>query len=121
MSIPLASVPLQPMIDRKLALSRVGGDGELLKEIAILFLETYPEVLQEIRTAAEQGDAQLLERSAHGLKGSVANFGAAAAVDAARQLETMGRTQQLEEATEGLRNLELALSALRPELEALEP
>ena len=108
------------MIDRKVALSRVGGDTELLKEIAILFLETYPDVLQEIRTAAEQCDAQLLERSAHGLKGSVANFGAAAAVDAARLLENMGRTQQMQEATAGLRNLEQALAALRPELEALK-
>jgi HPt (histidine-containing phosphotransfer) domain-containing protein len=108
------------MIDRKLALSRVGGDAELLKEIAVLFLDTYPDVLQEIRIAAEQSNAQLLERSAHGLKGSVANFGAAAAVEAARQLETMGRTHQLQEATEGLRNLERALEALRPELEAMD-
>ena len=108
------------MIDRKVALSRVGGDIELLKEIAVLFLDTYPSVLQEIRSATERGDAQMLERSAHGLKGSVANFGAAAAVDAALLLENMGRTRQLQEATQGLRNLELALSALRPELEALD-
>jgi hypothetical protein len=54
------------------------------------------------------------------LKGSVANFGAAAAVEAALILENMGRTRQLKEATQGLRNLELALSALRPELEALD-
>jgi len=108
------------MIDRKVALSRVGGDTELLKEIAVLFLDTYPEVLEEIRTATQQGDAQMLERSAHGLKGSVANFGAAAAVDAARQLENMGRTRQMDEASQGLRNLELALAGLRPELEALK-
>ncbi len=120
MNVPTESIPLRPMIDRKVALSRVGGDTELLKEIAVLFLETYPEVLEEIRVAAEQGNAQMLERSAHGLKGSVANFGAAAAVEAARQLEAMGRMQQLDEATQGLRNLELALAALRPELEAMD-
>jgi two-component system, sensor histidine kinase and response regulator len=120
MSAPLESTPLQPMVDRRVALSRVGGDIELLKEIAVLFLDTYPEVLQEIRNATERGDAQMLEQSAHGLKGSVANFGAAAAVEAALVLENMGRTRQLKEATQGLRNLELALSALRPELEALD-
>jgi two-component system sensor histidine kinase/response regulator len=119
MSAPPKSLLHDPMIDHNVALSRVGGDTELLKEIAVLFLETYPDVLQEIRTAAENGDAQTLERSAHGLKGSVANFGAAAAVDAAMLLENMGRTHQLQEATQGLRNLEIALSALRPELEAL--
>ena len=120
MSAPLETSPLEPMIDRKVALSRVGGDIELLKEIAVLFLETYPEVLQEIRSATELGDGQALERSAHGLKGSVANFGAAAAVEAALMLENMGRTRQLQQATQGLRNLEVALSALRPELEALD-
>jgi len=120
MSAPLESAPLQPMIDRRVALSRVGGDMELLKEIAVLFLDTYPEVLKEIRSATERGDAQMLEQSAHGLKGSVANFGAAAAVEAALVLENMGRNRQLKEATQGLRNLELALSALRPELEALD-
>jgi HPt (histidine-containing phosphotransfer) domain-containing protein len=119
MNLPSEPVPFEPMIDRRVALSRVGGDAELLKEIAVLFLETYPEVVEEIRTATQQGDAQLLERSAHGLKGSVANFGAAPAVEAARQLEAMGRAHQLEEATEGLRKLEQALAALRPELEAM--
>jgi HPt (histidine-containing phosphotransfer) domain-containing protein len=93
---------------------------ELLKEIAQLFLETYPDALREIRTATENGDARTLERSAHGLKGSVANFGATAAVDAARLLEEMGRNGKLQEATLGLKNLEQALSSLRPELEALD-
>ncbi len=106
-------------IDRQLALARVGGDAELLKEIAQLFLEDYPKAMEEIRAAADHRDAKELERSAHGLKGSVANFGATEAMEAARALETMGRAQQLVEVEQVIRTLELALAALRPELEAL--
>ncbi len=40
-------------------------------------------------------------------------------MEAARALETMGRAQQLVEVEQVIRTLELALAALRPELEAL--
>lgn len=106
-------------IDRDTALSRVGGDIDLLREIAKLFLEEYPKVLANLREAASQGDAKGVERTAHGLKGSVATFGASDAVNAALKLEQMGRTQQLQEVAQVLATLELALAALRPELEAL--
>ena len=107
------------VFDKAVALSRVGGDAELLKEIAILFLDDYPKSLSELRDAVETGDAKRVERTAHGLKGSVSNFGARPAVDAALQLETMGRSQKLIEVEDLLRTLELALAALRPELESL--
>jgi two-component system sensor histidine kinase/response regulator len=107
------------VFDRALALSRVGGDVELLKEIAGLFLDDYPKSLNELHQAVESGDARLLERTAHGLKGSVSNFGARPVVDAALQLETMGRAQKLGEVEHVLHTLELALAALRPELESL--
>jgi two-component system, sensor histidine kinase and response regulator len=109
----------EAVFDKELALSRVGGDVELLKEIAILFLDDYPKSLIELRAAVHSGDAKRVERSAHGLKGSVSNFGARPAVDAALQLETMGRAQKLVEVEQVLRTLELALAALRPELESL--
>lgn len=107
------------VFDRGIALSRVGGDAELLKEIAILFLADYPKSMNELRQAAEAGDARRVERTAHGLKGSVSNFGARPAVEAAMELETMGRAQELAEVEQVLRTLELALAALRPELESL--
>jgi two-component system sensor histidine kinase/response regulator len=106
-------------LDREVALSRVGGDAELLKEIAVLFLDDYPRQVSELREAMIQGDARKVERVAHGIKGSVSNFGAPAAVDAAMMLEGMGRDQQLGEIAHVLNTLELALAALRPELESL--
>lgn len=56
-------------LDRQFALSRVGGDEELLKEIALIFLEDYPNSLREIRAAIASGDASQLERAAHSLEG----------------------------------------------------
>jgi HPt (histidine-containing phosphotransfer) domain-containing protein len=106
-------------LDRELALSRVGGDAELLKEIAALFMEEYPKVLAELRAAAARGDAQGVEHAAHGLKGSVANFGAQAAVNAAFQLEQMGRAGDLSRASEAIDALARALDSLHPELKAL--
>jgi len=103
-------------LDRTTALARVGGDIELLKEIATLFLQEYPRVLSDLHKAVEAGDAQGVERSAHGLKGSVANFGARAVVDAAFELEKLGRAQKLAEVSQVLSSLELALAALHNEL-----
>jgi HPt (histidine-containing phosphotransfer) domain-containing protein len=115
----LESDTSEAIFDKEVALSRVGGDAELLKEIAILFLDDYPKSLIELRQAVDARDPKRVERSAHGLKGSVSNFGARPAVDAAFQLEIMGRAQQLVEVEQVLLTLELALAALRPELESL--
>jgi len=113
-----SSVP-GPSLDRQLALSRVGGDLELLREIAVLFLDECPRALLEIHQAVAGEDAAKLENAAHSLKGSVANFGASAAVAAALRLEQMGRSQQLLEASSALRALEQALSIVCAELTAL--
>ena len=110
----------EQLLDRATALARVGGDLDLLKEIAALFLDEYPRELDDIRKALATGDAQLLERTAHGLKGSVANFGAAAAVDAAFQLEQLGRAGKLDQAPPALDALERALALLDTELSSIE-
>jgi HPt (histidine-containing phosphotransfer) domain-containing protein len=106
-------------LDRDAVLERVGGDESLLKEITEIFLSEYPMLLEEIREAIQRDDAAKLERSAHTLKGSVSNFGAAGATDAAYQLELLGRRRRMEEAPEALRALELHFSALAPALESM--
>lgn len=107
------------LLDREVALSRVGGDAELLREIAAIFVDDYPNALAELREALQHNDANKLERAAHGLKGSVANFGAPAAVDAALHLEKMGHDGDLSTAPGILAALDQALTSLRVELESL--
>jgi HPt (histidine-containing phosphotransfer) domain-containing protein len=110
---------MQVMLDHEVAMSRVGGDAELLKELAGLFLEEYPRLIAELRDAHHDGDAKRVESTAHGLKGSVANFGAKAAVDAALRIEQLGRAGNLGGVEEMLHTLDLALLALHTELTAL--
>jgi HPt (histidine-containing phosphotransfer) domain-containing protein len=117
--LPTGRIATGCILDREVALSRVGGDLELLKEIAVLFLENYQAWLGELREAAARGDPKGVESTAHGLKGSVANFGAQTVVDAALRLETMGRGRDLTGVSQSLAALESALAALRPELESL--
>jgi HPt (histidine-containing phosphotransfer) domain-containing protein len=107
------------VMDRATALARVGGDLELLKEIAALFLDEYPRALDDIHKALAIRDAKLLEHAAHGLKGSVANFSATAAEEAAFQLEQLGRAQKLDQAPEIISTLEQALALLQAELASL--
>lgn len=107
-------------LDESVALSRVGGDVDLLREVVGLFLEEYPHSLDNIRDAVARSDQAAVERHAHSLKGSVSTFGAQQAFDAALALEKQGRSGDLQAAPELLHKLEYALLALRPALEAIQ-
>lgn len=107
------------VLDRAALLDRVGGDLEFLQEIAGLFLEDCPRLLAEILTAVTGGDARTLEYAAHTLKGSVANFGAEAARDAALRLETLGRAGDLKPAPEAYTALEQEIQRFTQALGAL--
>ena len=113
------AVSNESMLDHDLAISRVGGDAELLKELGQLFIEEYPRLLAELRDAHRRGDAQEVERAAHSLKGSAVNFGARRAVDAAARIEQLGRDGTLDSVAELLGTLDLALLALHAELAQL--
>jgi PAS domain S-box-containing protein len=105
--------------DPSVALKRVDGDRELLREVVSLFLEDTPRLLAEVRNAIQLGDGKALERSAHTLKGSVGNFGARTASEAAFSLEQMGRNGDFARASEVFTQLERQVSLLIPALEAV--
>jgi CheY-like chemotaxis protein len=69
---------------------RFDGDLDLLRLVAGTFLESTPPLLHDMRQAIAAGDAGSVSRIAHRLRGSLANFGADQAVDAAFRLERMG-------------------------------
>ncbi len=119
--LPGASVEEQiRQLDESLALSRVGGDFDLLREVVELFLNDYPNSLEKIRTAVNAHDPSGVEHHAHSLKGSVSTFGAQRAFEAALALERKGRSGDLTGAEESLRKLENVFEALRPELIAIQ-
>jgi HPt (histidine-containing phosphotransfer) domain-containing protein len=106
----------QEILNEATLFARFEGEPELLKDVVQLFLDDCPKMLFGVRGAAERGDAQEMERAAHKIKGSVANFAATAAYDAALRLEMMGREGHLDQAAEALAQLESALEELKPVL-----
>ena len=67
-----------------------GGPG-LLSEMIGIFREDTPRRIQDILTAASQGNAEELSRAGHALKGGAGALGAHALRVLASDLEAMGR------------------------------
>ena len=109
---------LSSIFDLEDALEKVGGDKEILEEILVVFSETYPDQLSELKNAIDSGDAPIVERAAHTLKGSVGAFSAKKALETAFQLETMGRDGKLEEAATVYSKLEQEVEELDAALKA---
>jgi len=101
------------------ALERVGGDEELLRDVAELFVQECPRLLSNIEEAIRHKDAGALERAAHELKGSAANFAAQPVVDTAFQLEVMGRNGDIEGAPKAFVELESKIDCLKQDLVSL--
>lgn len=96
---------------------RVNGDMELLRDLVGLFAMEYPELLLNIKSAIERGSFTDVQRFSHKLKGSALQFSGKLAVDAAGQLEEMGKTQSLEGASQVLMTLQFEVLRL---MEALK-
>ena len=106
-------------LDNDLAMASVGGDRELLREIATLFLDDWERLVGEIEDAVASRNATRLRQSAHRLKGSIGHFGAPAVMAQARRLEHMGQTGDLKESEGALESLLRELSRVRPEIAKL--
>jgi PAS domain S-box-containing protein len=118
---PVASCALAPSadpvaLDLAVALKRVDGDLDLLKELAGIFLDECPQRMAEIRQAIRQRDLAKLQREAHGLKGSVGTFGAQETFEAALRLESVGRGEDWGHVEEAWAALEQAIGRLEPAL-----
>jgi two-component system, sensor histidine kinase and response regulator len=87
-------------------LERLEGDRELLEEIVLLFTGECSGNMHAIRQALASGDAHLLERLAHTLKGASANLSAAAVSQAASRLEQLARAGNLASAGQSIENLQ---------------
>jgi signal transduction histidine kinase/DNA-binding response OmpR family regulator len=95
------------------------GDETLIRSLAKTFLADGPKALARIRGAVAKKNATELASAAHLLRGSLAIFGAPKAVAAARNLEALGRANNLREATASLRALESEFALLQHELRAI--
>ena len=88
------------------AVEQFEGDKEFLMEVLEGFLENVRTQIGTIRQAISDGDADLVKREAHSIKGGAANLTADDLSGTALELENIGKSGVLEEGIESLRRLE---------------
>ena len=107
------------VFDKEDALKMLEGDEEFLKELAGIFINDAPEQMSEIKEAVINRNNESLEKSAHKLKGAVANFGRNRTTDTAFKLERMAKEKKLDGAEEVYRSLVKDIENLMQALHAL--
>jgi PAS domain S-box-containing protein len=106
-------------MDLTAALERMDGDLALLREVAVLFLETCPGLLDQIRGALAGGNTRAAAQLAHALRGSVSNFSAPGVYEAAVHLHAVADQGNLDGAKVALLGLEDKLTRLQKALSML--
>jgi HPt (histidine-containing phosphotransfer) domain-containing protein len=106
-------------MDLDIALSHVDGDIQFLAELAELFLQDYPRLMEEMRYSIVQGNHSDLERAAHTLKGRLAFFGLNRMRDMLFGLEMLGRERKSGNSKQVLAEIESAMERILPEFTSL--
>ena len=111
--------PLEPVEEEKAVLDRpkfmsiVGGNMELVKELIILYWESLPNQMTQLREALDAGDAKGCRYYAHALKGMSLNLSARQTADIALEMELLGRGGDLSTAEEVWGRLSASVDRLR--------
>jgi HPt (histidine-containing phosphotransfer) domain-containing protein len=106
-------------LDRNHLLDALDGDRDLVADVVRTFLETTPELVAATRQAVRLADSDGVRRSAHQLKGSLANVGAGPASRAAANLEAAGRSGAAESLPRARAALATEMERLMPEIQAM--
>ncbi len=99
-------------IDFDKAMENLGGERELFEEVLELFVQTIPQIRQDLETAIASKDASRLRLVAHGLKGSAANVCAESARQVAEQIEGMAKREDFTEVDKVFADLDTHLKRL---------
>ena len=94
---PETSEKTQPL-DLEKALERAMGDKEFLKMLLGGFIQELPDQIESLTVAVAGTDMVALTEQAHRLKGAAANLSADGVSSAAKLLEEIGRSQNINEA-----------------------
>ena len=116
---PVSGKEESEVLDKATALANLGGDEEMLAEVAQTFLVECSRLMAEVREAIHRKNSLALEHAAHSMKGSVGAFAARKAFETARRLEELGHEGKLLDAEGVFANLEAEINRLKPEMESL--
>src|SRR5262245_50565152 len=110
-----------PLIDKATfdELKLMSGD-EFINELIDTFLDDAPKMMHDINTALNANDADSFRRAAHSMKSNAATFGANQLADLAKELESLGRENNLSAVGDKLNVLEAAVQSACDELKGLK-
>jgi HPt (histidine-containing phosphotransfer) domain-containing protein len=94
------------------ALNRLGGNRELLRDLIGFFGDDAPKLLSQVTAGLQADDARQVQLAAHSLVGLVANFEALPSKTVAAQMETHARGGDLTAAANLLPELEANIQSL---------
>jgi CheY-like chemotaxis protein/HPt (histidine-containing phosphotransfer) domain-containing protein len=103
--------------DRQVAIERVGGDEDLFCELVTIFLADSPKSLAKVHRAVSCGDAKAITQAAHAMKGSLGVFAADDALNAAKTVEALARSGDLQGVQEATASLSMEVQRLSSALE----
>ncbi|MCA9070934.1 MAG: response regulator, partial [Planctomycetaceae bacterium] len=112
--VPMVATTKQ--INTDSAKARMGGNEELVIDLARFFLDDAPKLSRDIEQGIADGQAEAVERAAHSLKGLAANFDAETLATQCLALEEHGRNDDLKKAKGRLRDLHKTVQAVCEEL-----
>jgi CheY-like chemotaxis protein/HPt (histidine-containing phosphotransfer) domain-containing protein len=107
------------VIDRRQALERVEGMAELLKEMAELFLDEYPDLHDQIVANLLAGELAIPRDLSHRIKGTVGLFAAHGPFEAAKRMNDLAKAEDFDGTADAWVHLEEQMGRLLPELEVL--
>ena len=107
-----------PLIDWSVALKNMPGGKEVALDLAGLLLDEAPKLVDQIRAARQEQDAEVFRRAAHTLKGSAAIFSITPLVEMCEQIEAMARAEEFSAAENLVEELTASASQMTLELEA---
>jgi CheY-like chemotaxis protein len=108
------------VIDRTKILDNYYNKSKLFKKITEKFFDKYPRMLSDINQAFLNGDFKAIQDVAHSLKGSIGCFAAHSALEAALNVEMIGRNEDTDHAEEAFERLKKEIEYLKRELIKIE-
>lgn len=107
----------RPAMDVDNFLRNFRGMDELISKTSFEFITNYPKMLNQIKEALYNHNFKALELAAHTFKGVVSNFYAGPSVEAALDLENIGKSEDISRAYEAYAVLSAEIDRLVPILE----
>jgi HPt (histidine-containing phosphotransfer) domain-containing protein len=100
-------------------LTMFNGDKTFVYEVIGTYLEDGARLISNLEQALAAGNAEDLRRAAHSLKSNSANLGAMTLADLSRELEAVGKTGMLTEATSKAASVKTEFERVQDALEKI--